>query len=321
MMANLRLVLDVEVQPGNQTQSAYSAPGLLALLDRLPEHSRPVFVRGDCDWGSGPIMSSLEEKDTRFLFKLKKSGNVKVLINKHHCLGGWTLFKSGWEAKEDKIQLQGWLELRRVVIVRRRVEKENTLVLEGKKNDQQSLAFVDGPEDLKLYEYSVLITSLEDDIIAIVQHYRDRADCENIFDELKNQWGWGGYTTKDLKSCRFMARMIALIYNWWSLFVRMVNPDSGGHQEAITSRPLLLTGVGRLTTSGRQKTMTITSHDGRGNKVCALFQKLSHYFNELKAIAPQLDPLACWHRMLDKIASTILQNKGRGPPLLTASAP
>ncbi|MCP3671415.1 MAG: hypothetical protein GY814_13480, partial [Gammaproteobacteria bacterium] len=107
--------------------------------------------------------------------KLKKSGNVKVLINKHHCLGGWTLFKSGWEAKEDKIRLQGWLEPRRVVIVRRRVEKENTLVLEGKKNDQQSLAFVDGPEDLKLYEYSVLITSLEDDIIAIVQHYRDRA--------------------------------------------------------------------------------------------------------------------------------------------------
>jgi hypothetical protein len=29
--------------------------------------------------------------------------------------------------------------------------------------------------------------------------YRDRADCENSFDELKNQWGWGGFTTRDLK--------------------------------------------------------------------------------------------------------------------------
>ncbi len=47
---------------------------------------------------------------------------------------------------------------------------------------------------MRVYEYAVLITSLSDEIITIAQHYRDRADCENIFDELKNQWGWGGFT-------------------------------------------------------------------------------------------------------------------------------
>ena len=26
------------------------------------------------------------------------------------------------------------------------------------------------------------------------QLYRDRAEAENIFDELKNQWGWTGFT-------------------------------------------------------------------------------------------------------------------------------
>lgn len=36
LMANLRLVLDVEVQAGNQSASAYSAPGLWALLERIP---------------------------------------------------------------------------------------------------------------------------------------------------------------------------------------------------------------------------------------------------------------------------------------------
>jgi len=25
-------------------------------------------------------------------------------------------------------------------------------------------------------------------VVTIVQHYRDRADCENNFDEIKNQW-------------------------------------------------------------------------------------------------------------------------------------
>jgi hypothetical protein len=35
-----------------------------------------------------------------------------------------------------------------------------------------------------------------------------------------------------------MAGMVALISNWWSLFVRLADPDH--HREVITSRPLLL---------------------------------------------------------------------------------
>jgi hypothetical protein len=30
-----------------------------------------------------------------------------------------------------------------------------------------------------------------------------------------------------------MARMIALVYNWWSLFARLAEPDK--HSESITS--------------------------------------------------------------------------------------
>src|SRR4051812_17123802 len=57
---------------------------------------------------------------------------------------------------------------------------------------------------------------------------------ENTFDELKNQWGWGGFTTQDLKRCRLLAGSVALIFNWWSLFVRLADPDH--RPEAITSR-------------------------------------------------------------------------------------
>jgi len=32
---------------------------------------------------------------------------------------------------------------------------------------------------------------------------------------------WGGFTTHDLKRCRLIARMVALIYNGWNLFVRL----------------------------------------------------------------------------------------------------
>jgi hypothetical protein len=54
-----------------------------------------------------------------------------------------------------------------------------------------------------------------------VSSIRDRGDGENVFDEMKNQWGWGGFTTHDLARCRLAARLIALIYNWWNIFVRL----------------------------------------------------------------------------------------------------
>jgi hypothetical protein len=318
IMANLRMVLDVEVQAGNQSGSAYSAPGLLSLLDRLPQACWPEFVRGDCDWGSDSIMADLEAIGMPYLFKLKKSKNVKSLIYKHHCLGKWTAFKEGWEAKEDVLQLQGWSGGRRVVIVRRRIAEDREVLLEHQNSGQKSLALVEEPENIKIYEYSVLVTSVQQDMIAIVQHYRDRADCENVFDEIKNQWGWGGYTTRDLKSCRFMSRMIALIYNWWSLFVRMANPS--GHLEAITSKPLLLTGVGRLTETGRQKKMTVTSHHGKAEEIREIFQHLGQFFSDLKVAAPQLTPIEKWCRILEKVVEKILPVGSVGPPKLLAGS-
>ncbi len=53
----------------------------------------------------------------------------------------------------------------------------------------------------KLWEYAVLVTNADYKVEHIGQLYRDRADCENGFDELKNQWGWGGYSTQDIERC------------------------------------------------------------------------------------------------------------------------
>ena len=103
---------------------------------------------------------------------------------------------------------------------------------------QLCLSFTEVEDDVRLYEYAVLVTSLNDEILTGAALYRDRADCENNFDELKHHWGWGGFTTRDFKRSRLMARMIASVYNWWSLFARLAEPDK--HSEAITTRPLLL---------------------------------------------------------------------------------
>ena len=299
MIANLRLILDVEVQPGNLGSASHSLPGLITILDKLPVNNRPAFVRGDCDWGSDNVMCELEQKHYRYLFKMKKTKKVKQLIYAHHKRSGWQPFKKGWETKEAELKLSTWDRSRRVVLVRRQLKSPTNLVVEHGQSEQLSLSFVEGPENIKIFEYSVLVTNLDDEMMSIVQHYRDRADCENNFDELKNQWGWGGYTTHKVKSCRFISRIIALVYNWWTLYVRLLMPDT--HLEAITSRPLLLSSVGRLTETSRQKKISITSSHHKKEKLNVAYSNVSLFFNGLKGTAPQLSISACWQIILDKI--------------------
>lgn len=307
MIGNLRLVLDVEVMPGNQGHSTHSLPELMALLSRLPQTSQPQFVRGDCDWGSDRVMTELEQSAHHYLFKMKKSPGVKALISQYHNKRRGTRFKQGWEAKEASVKLSGWHTQRRVVLVRRQLKKAHELALEYSQEGQQQLAFLESAEDIKAYEYSVLVTNLEDEIISIVQHYRDRADCENNFDELKNHWGWGGFTTQKIKSCRLVSRMTALVYNWWTLFVRLAIPDS--HREAITSRPLLLSSVSRLTQSGRQKTIRITSQHGNHAQQKMVWKGVSEFFNRFKVIAPQLNRVECWRLILYKAMEAFFSEK------------
>jgi hypothetical protein len=144
-----------------------------------------------------------------------------------------------------------------VVLVRRRLPENIVIAPASDKALLRQLSLVEPAEDMAALEYSVLVTSLASEVVTIVQHYRDRADCENSFDEIKNQWGWGGFVTQKIKPCRYIARIIALIYNWWSLFVRLAEPDK--HYEAIVSRPLLLHGIGKQTSHATQKTLTITN--------------------------------------------------------------
>ena len=66
----------------------------------------------------------------------------------------------------------------------------------------------------QIWEYSILVTSLDGEWenLTLAQLYRDRGDAENALDELKNQWGSGGFTTQDLKRMQITARMTALVY-------------------------------------------------------------------------------------------------------------
>jgi hypothetical protein len=280
-MANTRLALGVEVAPGDQHTGKHVAVGLWQMLDNLPRDLWPVFIRGDVSFGSESIMVAAEQRQLHYLTKLRLTKNVKRLIDRVIARGEWVDAGQGFRGCEATLCLSGWSKSRRVIVLKRPIRGEILL------DDQQlSLAFIETENGIRKYEYQVLVTSLDEELLTIAQHYRDRGDCENCFDELKNQWGWGGFTTHDLRRCQIVSRLVALVYNWWSLFARLVNPDQ--HHEAITSRPLMLQAIGRKTTHAGQTIVTVTSTHAKVAVVQTAMRELARFFKELNQTAEQL---------------------------------
>lgn len=313
---NLRIVLDVEVQPGNQSSASYAQPGLWKYIDSLPAASRPVCVRGDCAWGNESVIREAEERSIGYLFKLRQSPNVKRLIYGSFKRTDWVDAGQGWQGVEDTLCLSGWTKHRRVIVLRR-VIKEPVVLAENPKAGSPQLAFIEASAPVAKYEYAILITSLQDEILTVAQHYRDRADIENVFDEMKNQWSWGGFTTHDLNRCKIMARVAALVFNWWSLFSGLAFPDR--HAEAITSRPLLLHAVGRQTRHAGQKHVTITSSHAEHGVVRKMLTAASKFLGRLKTAAEQLTLQQRWQLMLSRVFARFLRGRILGshpPPIL-----
>ena len=228
---------------GNETAPSHSMPGIWAWRDALPQAERPAWLRGDIAYGSENVMREAEARDQPYLTQLRLTRNVKTLIRKFFCSNAWEDAGQGWTGMADTLTLSGWSRARRVVVLRRKLAGE--MLLNGKDDRQDEFAFIERNIPAARYEYAVLVTHTQHPLLTLAQLYRDRADAENNFDELKNPWGWGGFTTQDIARCRLMARMVALVYNGWSLFVRLAQPHK--HFEAISSRPLLLHGVATQT--------------------------------------------------------------------------
>ena len=315
-VGNLRLLLGVDVRPGNETAGCYSHATLWTLLDQLPEHLHPSFVRGDIAFGNEATMCGCEDRNVNFLFKLRQSPKVKQLIEQLSVPEQeWTDGGEGWKCVDTTLRLSGWTKERRVVIYRRRRSK----------NEGDQEAFAQLPEaELKQpllpmpiltdeepeYDYSVLVTGLQQSPVALGQSYRDRADCENGLDELKNQWGWGGFTAQKHKRTQLMASIVALVYNWWNIFCRLAEPDK--HMEATTSRPAFQKIVGRLVKTGGQKIIRLCVTGETAEWTHKVLTEIGIFLSHLLT-ATQLTPMQRWGRVLSRAFSAFLGSETLHP--------
>ncbi len=154
-------------------------------------------------------------------------------------------------------------------------------------------------------EVSAYVTSLPSEEATpgqIVLAYRKRADTENVFDELKNQWGFSGFCSGKAVVSEMAARLLLITYNLWTLFVRVVK-EEGVHTEAITSRDELLLIPAKLVESGRRKILKLGVSDKWWAAIAQAYKRLQRW---LAATAPQLEiqqtfeRYLCWHNPLNQ---------------------
>jgi hypothetical protein len=325
LVANLRLVLDVQVSSGKQHTSVHAKTALGRLLDELGQdprgNRRPALVLGDSGYGNEGILTELESRDQRYLLRLRQTKNVQRLVAQQFARHDWSRPDSqGCQMVEAQLQLHGWSKKRRVIIVRQRVR--GGIARERRVDGKQLRLDLAGPsvhEGDRLWEYAVLVTDVAYPLQAMAQLYRDRADAENAFDELKNQWGLSGFTTQDLTRCQTVARSCALVYNGWTWYCRAAHPQ--GRMEAITSRPLLLAAVGKAASHANQTTLYLTPLHGRADVLKRLIANIGAALRHVRAAAEQFKDLDRWACLLRSISDRIAPIIGppRPAPRLSAT--
>ena len=308
-VGGLRLVLDVVVCPGKQPAAAHARPGLNGILDSLSPEQLPALVRGDCGFGNEPFIDELEKRGQPYLFKLRQSGGVKKLLMRQFERKDWTTpgpSDQGWSGVEDTLKLAGWDKSRRVVVLRRAAKSGVALT---RKAVEGQLELLLPGQDVEVWEYAVLVTDSGYPLESMAQLYRDRADAENGFDELKNQWGWGGFTTQDIERCQTSARAVALIYDWWSWYCRAAKPEA--RMEASTSRALLLAGVGRATQHAGQTTLHLTPMHAARSTLMLLIANIRAALRHARKVAEQSPAAARWKTLLDYLVGRIIPRRPR----------
>jgi hypothetical protein len=317
-MANTRLCLGVEVLNGKKHAGRHGLSGLWSLLEGLPRTHWPTMIRGDCNYGNQQYMKEAEERAMPYLFKLRHTPKVKTLVLAMQRSGAhWQNAGDGWEVLESSLKLAGWSCQRRIVLVREKPAIAPMGKHARRRRDHLALPATNQWENTCAPwagRIAVLVTSLNEHTypaVSLARLYRERADAENIYDELKNQWGWNGFTTRQLTPCKLMANLVALVYNWWHLYTRLY--DAAHHREAITSRPALLGGVARLIRHSAQQTVKVSLQHENGHLLAEIITLVSNTLSRFYSIAQLWSPQERWTLLLTHIFRRWLGAKWLGP--------
>jgi len=272
-VAGTRLCLGMQQRAGNSSSSKEWIETMEDLFKHLPADRRPFINRADIGFCSEQFLRWHETKDSPrrpyYLLKLRKTSRVNEALRKvseSQWLGAASL--GALQVAEARIQLHGWSCERRVILGRRLISK---------KSPEENCSLF-GESQYHFFAWVTNLSQGQFNAWQIADLYNQRADCENIFDELKNHWGLNGFCAQSSIVTEVAARFNLLSYNLWSLFVRFFNIEA--HEEARCSRREFLLLAGQYIESGRSRFVQLCTSDPIWKRVQAGYGRLLTWLSQ-----------------------------------------
>ena len=221
VLAEVRLVAQLWLRPGNANCSNNVAAFFLDLQGNLPRHIRLRGVRADSGFCLPELLALWEQLKLPYVVVAQLSQPIQRLLKGELP---WTATEvPGTEVAELDYQAMSWPHPRRLVLIRHEIR-------DAQERAGKMLLEVPG------YRFQALVTSLPKSThppLTVWRYYNGRADCENVIKELQ-----AGFALPTLCLASFWASEAALslatlTYNLVVLFQRHL-----GWQEKVTVRNL-----------------------------------------------------------------------------------
>jgi len=208
-MADLRMVVNAWMRPGN-TGSSSNYKNFLSETFRILQNKRVGLVRADSGFFSEGFCNEIESRSLNYITAVPLYPVIKSEIGSQR---GWVAIADGIEIVEWTYRLPSWKKERRMIAVRKRLEKYP-------KASGKLLLFAD--EVCPRYRYSAFVTNLDLPAAQVWNLYRDRGDAENRIKELKYDFGADSFCLSEFFATEAAFRFIMMAYNIMSVFRQIV---------------------------------------------------------------------------------------------------
>lgn len=223
------------------------------------------LLRGDSGFSGNNVLNDLEQRQLVYIIAMPmKAGLVDAILTPRKWVASET---QGVDLCSFMYQSKGWGKSRRIVVVRKDVEKLPNC---GGKT------LFSHEDDYLRYRYSAYVTTsdLSDKLVWVT--YKHRAEAENQIKELKYDYAMEGFCFKDIHATEFAFRWVMMAYNLMSYVRNKIAVSKVKHTLSTLKFRCIAIGA-YLVSSGRQKKLMLAVSGSKRDYIEGLFEKIRKF--------------------------------------------
>lgn len=241
-IADTNELLRIELHDGTSASNTDHLEFMKKLEEGLPKNWYIKGVRTDRGYFAEDNFEYYEEREWDYVCKVKKVSSIKAIIEYlSQDINNWTVEDKIYSHTEIRVPLKTWEHARRFVIIRENISE--------RKLKQDGQLYIEGAAD---YEYSVIVTSIEDmEPMDVWRFYNKRGNCENKIDELKSGFATAQNSQNKFKCNKAYSLIKAIAYNIVNWFRSSLLPEQYEKCEIKTIRRRIICAPANILGTGR----------------------------------------------------------------------